>query len=45
MLHFPHVMKKAQAEIDKVVGPDRMPDYSDADSDSLPSPNNPTIST
>ena len=36
MLHFPAVMKKAQAEIDKVVGLDRMPDFGDADSDSLP---------
>ena len=36
MLHFPAVMKKAQAEIDKIVGPDRMPEYSDAESESLP---------
>jgi cytochrome P450 len=36
MLHFPTVMKKAQAEIDKVIGPDRMPDYSDVDANSLP---------
>ena len=34
MLHFPAVMKKAQEEIDKVIGPDRMPDF--ADSESLP---------
>lgn len=29
MLHFPEVMKKAQAELDAVVGPDRMPDFGD----------------
>ncbi|EGO01020.1 hypothetical protein SERLA73DRAFT_71993 [Serpula lacrymans var. lacrymans S7.3] len=31
MLHFPNVMKKAQAELDAVVGADRMPDYDDKD--------------
>ena len=34
MLHYPNVMKKAQAELDKVIGPDRLPSY--ADRDSLP---------
>jgi len=34
MLHFPHVMKKAQAELDAIVGPDRMPEF--ADQDALP---------
>ena len=29
MLHFPEVMKKAQAELDAVVGPERMPDFGD----------------
>ena len=32
MLHFPEVMRKAQAEIDSVTGPDRMPEYEDYDS-------------
>jgi len=31
MLHYPEVMKKAQAEIDRVVGHDRMPEFSDKD--------------
>ena len=31
MLHFPEVMQKAQAEIDIVVGHDRMPEYDDYD--------------
>lgn len=31
MLHFPKVMKAAQAEIDKVIGPERMPEYDDFD--------------
>ena len=29
MVKYPAVMKKAQAEIDRVVGPDRLPDWSD----------------
>ncbi|TCD61737.1 hypothetical protein EIP91_007986 [Steccherinum ochraceum] len=29
MAMFPDVQKKAQAELDKVVGPDRLPDYDD----------------
>jgi hypothetical protein len=29
MVLFPDVQKEAQAEIDKVVGPDRMPSWSD----------------
>ncbi|KAI0050340.1 cytochrome P450 [Auriscalpium vulgare] len=29
MLHFPHVMRKAQAEIDSIVGFDRMPEFED----------------
>lgn len=32
MLHYPEVMKKAQAEIDSVVGPSRMPEFKDMDS-------------
>ncbi|KAI0718569.1 cytochrome P450 [Cerioporus squamosus] len=31
MLHFPDVMRKAQAELDSVVGQDRLPDYHDRD--------------
>ena len=31
MLHNPHVMQKAQAELDSVVGHDRMPEHSDYD--------------
>lgn len=31
MLHYPAVMKNAQAEIDSVVGPERMPDFKDFD--------------
>ena len=34
MTCFPDVQKKAQAEIDAVVGPDRLPSF--ADRDSLP---------
>jgi hypothetical protein len=34
MTLFPDVQKKAQAEIDAVVGPDRLPSF--ADRDSLP---------
>ncbi|KAG5720474.1 Steroid 17-alpha-hydroxylase/17,20 lyase, partial [Termitomyces sp. T112] len=34
MLHFPSVMKKAQAELDHVVGLNRMPEF--ADKDNLP---------
>lgn len=29
MLHYPDVMRKAQAELDTVVGQDRLPDYQD----------------
>ncbi|TFK78780.1 cytochrome P450 [Polyporus arcularius HHB13444] len=29
MLHYPDVMRKAQAELDNVVGQDRLPDYQD----------------
>ena len=29
MLHFPHVQKRAQAELDAIVGQDRMPGYED----------------
>ncbi|KAF8153046.1 cytochrome P450 [Crassisporium funariophilum] len=29
MLHYPEVQKKAQAELDAVIGHDRMPDYED----------------
>ena len=29
MLHFPDVQKRAQAELDAVVGHDRMPEYED----------------
>ncbi|KAF9549831.1 cytochrome P450 [Agrocybe pediades] len=32
MLHYPEVMKKAQAEIDSVVGQGRLPEFEDADS-------------
>lgn len=32
MLHFPEVMHKAQAELDAVVGSDRMPEFEDKDS-------------
>ena len=32
MLHYPQVMRKAQAELDAVVGPERMPEYSDESS-------------
>ncbi|KAG5353582.1 hypothetical protein C0989_005100 [Termitomyces sp. Mn162] len=32
MLHFPDAMKKAQAELDRVVGSDRMPEYYDKES-------------
>lgn len=31
MLHFPSIMKKAQAELDSVMGPDRMPEFDDYD--------------
>ncbi|KAK0194886.1 cytochrome P450 [Armillaria mellea] len=31
MLHYPAVMKNAQAEIDSVIGPERMPDFKDFD--------------
>lgn len=31
MLHFPSVMKRAQAELDCVIGFDRMPEFSDKD--------------
>ena len=29
MLHYPHVVKKAQAELDRVIGQDRLPEFSD----------------
>lgn len=29
MLHYPTVMRTAQAELDSVVGPDRLPDWED----------------
>jgi cytochrome P450 len=29
MLHFPECAHRAQAEIDEVVGPDRMPNFQD----------------
>jgi cytochrome P450 len=29
MIHYPHVMRKAQAEIDSVVGRDRVPTFAD----------------
>ena len=32
MLLYPHTMQKAQAELDRVIGSDRLPDYSDRDS-------------
>jgi cytochrome P450 len=32
MTLFPDVQKKAQAEIDAVVGPDRLPSFTDRDS-------------
>ena len=32
MLHYPDIQKKAQAEVDKVVGSSRMPEVSDMDS-------------
>ncbi|KAH0583191.1 hypothetical protein H2248_011075 [Termitomyces sp. 'cryptogamus'] len=32
MLHFPDTMRKAQAELDRVVGSDRMPEYYDKES-------------
>lgn len=31
MTLFPEVQKKAQAELDRVVGPDRLPEYTDID--------------
>lgn len=31
MAMFPDVQRKAQAELDAVVGPDRLPDYEDYD--------------
>jgi cytochrome P450 len=31
MVLYPEVQKKAQAEIDKVVGPNRLPDFHDRD--------------
>ncbi|KAI0634094.1 cytochrome P450 [Trametes polyzona] len=31
MLHFPDVMRKAQAELDDVIGPDRLPGFEDRD--------------
>ena len=32
MLHYPDVMRKAQAELDKVVGQDRLPEFKDRES-------------
>lgn len=32
MLNYPNVMRKAQNEIDEVVGRDRIPTFADADS-------------
>lgn len=29
LINFPHVLKKAQEEIDRVVGKDRTPDWAD----------------
>ena len=29
MIHYPHVMRKAQAQIDKVVGRERVPTFAD----------------
>jgi len=29
MIHYPHIMRKAQAQIDKVVGRDRVPTFAD----------------
>ena len=34
MVKYPEVQKRGQAEIDRVVGPNRLPDF--ADQDSLP---------
>ena len=31
MLHYPEAMKKAQAELDEVIGHERMPGYEDRD--------------
>ena len=31
MLHFPETMRKAQAELDRVIGPDRLPGFEDRD--------------
>ena len=36
MAYFPEVQKKAQAELDAVVGHDRSPNWEDLDTDSLP---------
>lgn len=32
MVQFPEIQKKAQAELDRVVGNHRLPDYDDQDS-------------
>ena len=32
MLHYPDVMKKAQDEVDNIVGTSRMPEFSDMES-------------
>lgn len=32
MLHYPDVMRKAQAELDKVIGSDRLPSFDDRES-------------
>lgn len=31
MLHFPAVMSKAQSELDRIVGRDRIPEFNDRD--------------
>lgn len=31
MLHYPEALRKAQAEIDEVIGPDRVPAFEDRD--------------
>ncbi len=32
MLHYPETMKRAQQEIDSVIGPERMPEFEHKDS-------------
>jgi cytochrome P450 len=31
MVHYPHVLEKAQLQLDEVVGYDRLPDFTDRD--------------